>query len=209
MALPASGTISVNDVNTEFGLGQNLNAYRGQLYGTTSGTAGVFSSGAISLSDFYSTAKVVAGGPTGLSAGSYTVPPYRTITFTATGGAGGATGANGVYSGGPNNGLPTSGSAGSSGTASTVAAGATTYVSGAGGGPGAAGTTTSATSTNPVLGGTGPASGSAVTVTMGPGGAGGQGGPIFNWNGSSYVLIGYAGTGATGAAGTASVSWTA
>lgn len=209
MALPASGTISINDVNTEFGLGQNLNAYRGQLYGTTSGTAGVFPSGAISLSDFYSTKKVVAGGPTSLSAGSYTVQPYRTITFTATGGAGGATGNNGVYSGGPNNGLPTPGSAGGSGTASTVTAGATTYVSGAGGGPGAAGTTTSATSTNPVLGGAGPASGSAVTVTLGSGGAGGQGGPIYNWNGSSYVFIGYAGTGAAGAAGAVSVSWTA
>ena len=28
MALPASGTISINDVNTEFALGQNMNAYR-------------------------------------------------------------------------------------------------------------------------------------------------------------------------------------
>lgn len=206
MALPASGTISINDVNTEFALGQNMNAYRGQLYGTTSGTAGAFPAGAISLSDFYSTQKVTAGGPTSLSAGSYTVPIYRTITFTVTGGAGGATGANGVYSGGPLNGAPTSGSAGSSGSASSVG----TYVTGAGGGPGAAGTTASSGAlTNPAISGTGPTSGGTVTVTLGAGGAGGQGGPIYNWNGSSYVFVGYAGTGATGAAGTASVSWTA
>lgn len=205
MPLPASGAISINDINTEFALGQNLNAYRGQLYGTTSGTAGVFSSGAINLSDFYNTQKVTAGGPTSLSAGNYTVPIYRTITFTVKGGNGGGTGANGAYSGGSLNGVPTSGSAGGSGGASSVGS----YVSGAGGGPGGTGTTTSVTLTNPALGGTGPASGSTVSVTIGSGGAGGAGGPILIWNGFAYVNSGNAASGANGSAGTASVSWTA
>lgn len=205
MPLPVSGVISINDINTEFALGQNLNSYRGQLYGTTSGTAGVFSSGTINLSDFYSKQKVVAGGPTSLSAGSYTVPIYRTITFTVKGGNGGGTGSNGAYSGGPLNGAGTSGSAGGSGGASSVGS----YVSGAGGGPGGTGTTTSVTLTNPALGGTGPTSGSSVTVTIGAGGAGGQGGPIYIWNGSVYVISGYGATGSAGATGTASVSWTA
>lgn len=206
MALPASGTISINDVNTEFALGQNMNAYRGQLYGTTSGTAGVFSSGTINLSDFYSTQIVTAGGPTSLSSGSYTVPPYRTITFTAVGGSGGATGANGVYSGGPFNGTPIAGQAGGSGGASSVG----TYVSAAGGGPGAAGSSASSGAlTNPVLGGTGPTSGNTVTVTVGAGGAGGRGGEINIWNGTVYVFSGYAASGANGAAGSVTVSWTA
>ncbi len=204
MTLPSSGTISINDINTEFALGNNLNAYRGQLYGTASGTAGVFASGTITMSDFYNTKKVTAGS-TGLSSGSWTVPPYRTITFTVTGGSGGQTGNSGVYSGGPLNGAPTGGSAGGSGSASSVSG----YVTGAGGGPGAGGSTSSLTFTNPALGGTGPVSGSTVSVTIGGGGGGGQGGPIFNWNGSVYVLVGYAGTGASGAAGSASASWTA
>lgn len=205
MPLPASGAISINDINTEFALGQNMNAYRGQLYGTTSGTAGVFSSGAINLSDFYSKQKVTAGGPNSLSAGNYTVPIYRTITFTVKGGDGGGTGANGAYSGGSLNGAATAGSAGGSGGASSVGS----YVSGAGGGPGGTGTTTSVTLTNPALGGTGPASGSVVSVTIGSGGSGGQGGPIYIWNGSFYVLSGYGATGSAGSAGTATVSWTA
>lgn len=205
MPLPASGAISINDINTEFALGQNLNVYRGELYGTTSGTAGVFSSGAINLSDFYSKQKVTAGGPSSLSAGNYTVPIYRTITFTVKGGDGGGTGSNGAYSGGPFNGAGTSGSAGGSGGTSSVGS----YVSGAGGGGGASGTTTSVTLTNPALGGTGPASGSVVIVTIGAGGTGGSGGPIYIWNGSFYVPSGNASSGSTGAAGTASVSWTA
>ena len=205
MPLPASGAISINNINTEFALGQNLNSYRGQLYGTTSGTAGVFSSGTINLSDFYSKQKVVAGGPTSLSAGSYTVPIYRTITFTVTGGSGGGTGANGFYNGGPFSGVQTGGSGGSAGGPSSVGS----YVSGAGGGGGASGTTASVTLTNPALGGTGPASGSPVTVTIGVGGAGGSGGTLWVWNGAVYVNTGNAASGANGSAGSASVTWTA
>lgn len=207
MTLPASGAISINDLHTEFALGQNLNAYRGQLYATSAIPPGaaVFPSGAISLSDFYSTSKVTAQTTTNLPGGTFTVPPYRTITFTATGGSGGQTGANGVYSGGPLNGAPTGGSAGGSGGNTTVGS----YVTGAGGGPSAGGSTSSVTLTNPVLGGTGPTSGTTFTVTIGGGGGGGQGGPIYSWNGSTYIFAGFAGTGASGAAGSATVSWTA
>jgi hypothetical protein len=204
MTLPSSGTISINDINTEFALGNNLGAYRGELYGTASGTAGVFSSGTINMSDFYNTKKVTAGS-TGLSSGSWTVPPYRTITFTATGGSGGQTGNSGVYSGGPLNGAPTGGSAGGSGGSTSIGG----YVTGAGGGPGGGGSTSSVTLTNPALGGSGPVSGSTVSTSIGGGGGGGQGGPIYNWNGSFYVLVGYAGTGASGSGGSASASWTA
>jgi hypothetical protein len=205
MTLPSSGPISINDINTEFALGNNLNAYRGALYATPSGTAGVFSAGTISMSAFYSTQKVTAQTTTNLPGGTFTVPPYRTITFTATGGGGGQTGANGVYSGGPLNGVPTGGSSGASGGNTTVGG----YVTGAGGGPSAGGSTSSVTLTNPVLGGAGPVSGSTLSVSIGGGGGGGQGGAIFVWNGSTYIASGFAATGASGAAGSATVAWTA
>lgn len=55
MALPSSGPISMLAINTEFGRGTNLNAYRGTTYYTSSGGPFTFSSGTISMSDFYGT----------------------------------------------------------------------------------------------------------------------------------------------------------
>jgi hypothetical protein len=54
MTLPASGALSMSAINTEFGRGNNLNAYRGTTWYTDAGASGTFSSGAISFSDFYS-----------------------------------------------------------------------------------------------------------------------------------------------------------
>lgn len=51
--LPGSGAISINDINTLFGRGNNLNAYRGTTYYTSSAGPFTFSSGAIAMSDFY------------------------------------------------------------------------------------------------------------------------------------------------------------
>lgn len=53
MTLQSSGAISISDINTEFGLGNNLNAYRGVTWYTDAGGSGTFSSGAISMSEFY------------------------------------------------------------------------------------------------------------------------------------------------------------
>jgi hypothetical protein len=59
MTLPGSGQISMSDINTEFGLGYNLNAYQGQPYicAVSPYTSGTFPSGQISFSNFYNTAK--------------------------------------------------------------------------------------------------------------------------------------------------------
>ena len=55
MTIVASGNpISMDTINAEFGFGNNLNAYRGQIWWTDSGQYGFFSQGQISMSDFYS-----------------------------------------------------------------------------------------------------------------------------------------------------------
>jgi hypothetical protein len=53
MALPASGPLSIQQINAEFGRGNNLNAYRGTTWYTDAGGSGTFSTGALSMSDFY------------------------------------------------------------------------------------------------------------------------------------------------------------
>lgn len=53
MALPASGPLSIQQINAEFGRGNNLNAYRGTTWYTDAGGSGTFSTGALSISDFY------------------------------------------------------------------------------------------------------------------------------------------------------------
>lgn len=52
--LPTSGPLSINDINALFGRGNNLNAYKGTVYATVSGS-GTFPTGAISISNFYGT----------------------------------------------------------------------------------------------------------------------------------------------------------
>jgi hypothetical protein len=55
--LQSSGAISISDINSVFGRGNNLNAYRGTTYYTVAGggTASSFSGGAISMNSFYGT----------------------------------------------------------------------------------------------------------------------------------------------------------
>lgn len=53
MTLQASGTITMAQINAEFGRGNDLNSYRGTTWYTDAGASGTFSSGAISMSDFY------------------------------------------------------------------------------------------------------------------------------------------------------------
>lgn len=54
MTLPASGPISLNDINTEFGLGTDLGSYRGVTWYTDSGTSGTFTNTNLGINQFYS-----------------------------------------------------------------------------------------------------------------------------------------------------------
>ena len=65
----------MSDINSVFGRGNNLNAYRGTTWYTAAGGSGTFSSGAISFSDFYSKGPSPAFTPgfTGLANQTFTV----------------------------------------------------------------------------------------------------------------------------------------
>jgi hypothetical protein len=107
MGTPSSGTISIYDINSVFGRGTDLNSYRGTTWYTPDSiTMGTFSSGAISLSDFYNKQAndpASTGNQTFLTPGTYafTVPLYRnslTVQIWGAGGGGGGYGSTAVYS---------------------------------------------------------------------------------------------------------------
>ena len=94
MTLQSSGTISLADINNEFGRGYDLNAYRGVQYwiDDADGSTGVFPSNPISLGHFYGTrsSDPVQPGNWSASQGNYnfTVPRYRSLRVRGWGGGG-------------------------------------------------------------------------------------------------------------------------
>lgn len=183
MATP-SGTITLYNVNSEFGKGYRLLAYRNMAYTTNGSDMGLTTSGAISLFALRSKS-IIPAGSRGLTSGtSTTMPPYRTISFAILGagggggGGGGGTNNQGCGAGGGGNGNAGAASQlGSSGQAwyLTPAGGGGGY--GGGGGPqganGAQGSDGAGYNGDPAR-----AAGGAVGAGYSPGtgGAGGGGG---------------------------------
>jgi hypothetical protein len=61
MTIKTSGPLSITEINAEFSLGNNLNVYRGVKWYKESGVSGNFSTGAISMFDFYGTTPKFSG----------------------------------------------------------------------------------------------------------------------------------------------------
>lgn len=94
MTLQASGILYMSQINTEFGRGNDLNAYRGAPWWTDAGASGHFSAGQIGFADFYSkratapisngyvdAAHIGGGGPSWSAPGKYigTPHPHRVV----------------------------------------------------------------------------------------------------------------------------------
>ena len=65
MTIKSSGSLSLSEINAEFGLGTNLGAYRGVTWYTDAGASGTFPSTNISIGLFYSKRKTAPGALTG------------------------------------------------------------------------------------------------------------------------------------------------
>jgi hypothetical protein len=229
MTLPASGAISISAINAEFSRGTDLNAYRGTRWYLDNAGTGLFSSTAISMSDFYSkrvNSPVTPGSTTLTSSQTFTVPLYSILTISLYGGGGGGQGGNGNTTGGGaggNGGTSSFGSYGSGGggqgggQGGGNGAGFTTgcAAGGAGGAPNGPGSTgeaggggglTTITLSNPIVGGNGPAVGAGVSVTVGGGGGGGSAGNGIFYVGSTPYPYNCA-PGGSGGAGSVVISW--
>lgn len=104
MTLPVSGAISLSQIQSEFNIGQNLNAYRSQRWYLDTNGRGYFPSGTISFSDFYSKRKASpvtpspSGGVTYNTVGDQTIKfpaMFNSLTVTAVSGQGGTAGQSG------------------------------------------------------------------------------------------------------------------
>lgn len=223
MTLPSSGSLSVSQINGEYGLGNNLGAYRGVKWYKDNNARGYFPSGAnayIGVNSFYATRPTnpVSPGSAYLGTGYWTVPLFNTLYLQIKGGDGGQAGSYGVYVGGPNNGQQIGSQGGTAGGDSYIGSLISASGGGGGGGNGGAGGT-GATSSNYRYITDGdqsliPLQGQSVYVQVGAGGSGGRGGEINNWENvwigywtQAYVNRGYASSGANGSAGYCYASW--
>lgn len=103
MTLPTSGSLSLTQINAEFGLGTNLAAYRGVRWYKDDASTGFFPTTNISIANFYGTrpgTPVTAGSQTFTSSGTFGVPIYTTLTVTLRAGSGGGGGGSGNISAG-------------------------------------------------------------------------------------------------------------
>lgn len=223
MTLPVSGAISMSQIQSEFNLGQNLNAYRGGRWFLDTNGRGYFSAGAISFSEFFSKRKaspVVAGSTTLTSSQNYTVPMFNNFYVTVVAGQGGQGGISGNCAGG---------GYGGAGSPSSLA----DYASasgGAGGAPSGGSGTQPSSSTSVLIDDNNQASviaryGQVKAATVGGGGSGGSQGfytrsqficvsyvyyygvPVCNGGYTAYYCDQGAGGGSAGANGYISISW--
>jgi len=217
MTIKTSGTLSMQEINAEFGLGTDLYAYRGVKWYRDDNSRGYFDQAMgnnppIDMLEFYGKRKtipVVASGPTAQTDGSYfTVPFYNKITVTIRGGQGGEAGDYGINScyGAREAKAGTNGSPG--GTSSFGAYGS---AGGGAGGTGDGGVGSPGSVTTIVFdaesGSNAPLKGIAILNTVGAGGAGGSGGPQTGpgYDGNGCYPYGNASAGLQGSPGSITI----
>lgn len=224
--LPGSNSsISLAEIQNEFGRGNNLGAYRGTNWFTDDNTQGSFpaSPNPISFADFRSKRKTNPVTPYNrvITADEiFTVPVFNTITITVRGPGGGGMGYRGVPWGNPggdgaNGGTTSFGDYASAAGGGGGHYGVGGYVSGAGDGaagghgdgPGGAGaksviswTVTKASDKAHF--------GEKIQVIIGKGGAGGAGGVNFGNLGQGWFPMGNNSSGGTGANGSVTIEVT-
>lgn len=211
MTLPSSGPISMSDINTEFSLGRNMQSYWGVTYYKSDNVKRTFSNSGtgnfppISFSDFLGAMKTRPVSPTGdvsyANGSIFTVPYYNYLVIKMVGGQAGGQGNQGYTNDG----------CGGDPTGKNGSPGGTTYfgsyTSASGGSPnlgaGASVTTYIYADSTPGA----PTRGTSVSITVGAGGGGGQGGDQTGKAGTSSCFnFGKAASGATGSAGSITVS---
>jgi hypothetical protein len=224
MAVPASGPISISDLKAAFPAinSNSLSAYRGTKWYRSNNSRGNFGNPTISMSESYDTrpnSPVVAGSATYYGSTSFTIPLFNTLSITCKGGDGGQAGGYGYYvKDGNITGVVGSSGGGAGGTSyfgGYLSAGGGAGGGGNGGG-GSAGATTStalyitdSNQTNVSI------QGITITIGVGGGGGGGAGGQNYSYKYFPYPYQGLNGyyadgpsyTGASGASGYVSVSW--
>lgn len=211
MALPSSGPISMADINTEFNLGRNMQNYWGVTYYKSDNVKRNFSnSGAgnfppISFSDFLGamvSRPVVTTGDVSYGNGStFSVPYYNVLIVKMQGGQAGGQGNQGYTNDGCG-GDPTGKNGNPGGTTSFG-----NLASASGGSPNSgAGAYVVAYIYADTTSGA-PTRGTGVGITIGQGGAGGQGGDQTGKAGLPWCNnFGKAGSGSTGSPGYLTVS---
>lgn len=212
MALPSSGPISLSAINAEFGRGYNLAAYAGVPYYLSDNVLRYFTNSLVgnkppfSMSEFYGAMASRPVSPTGDvpygNGSTFTVPYYNVLIIKLQGGQAGGQGNQGYTNDGCG-GDPT-GKNGNPGGTSAFGG----FVSAAGGPPnsnyGEQKTIYIYADSTPGA----PTRGTNIGVTVGGGGAGGQGGDqrAFYPFTTTCWDFGKAGSGTTGAAGYVTVS---
>jgi len=143
MTLPSPGvSLSLQQINAEFGLGTNLGAYRGVRWYKDNAATGTFPTTDISINDFYEKRPNSPATPAGYNfyngsptiagytntslsynagtndyRGNFTIPLYSYMTVTIRGAGGGGGGAGGAVSAGGSGGTGTASSFSSYGSA--------------------------------------------------------------------------------------------
>lgn len=90
MTIKASGSLAMSEINAEFGLGNNLNAYRGVTWWTDAGGTGTFDSTNIDFAEFYGKRATSPAGPTNFGGTIYvsrlfTSPAIAGVQFSTNG----------------------------------------------------------------------------------------------------------------------------